>query len=113
MRAAGYLIVYSMTTNSAELTPMQPEVLRRERIEQKRLNAEDKATFARLKDVLSMEAERTWLRSGLTKAQSTTKGDDKPLDVFNESLRVFPGLRLVERVQGNFIDETAERPKKK
>lgn len=110
MRLNGFLIVYSMETNSAELTSMQPAILRREGIQQKRLTAEDKAAFAKFKDVLSMDSERTWLRAGLTKAQSTTTGDDKPLDVFNEALRVFPGARLVERNQGNFIDKGAKRP---
>jgi len=112
MRLNGFLIVYSMETNSAELTSMQPAILRREGIQQKRLTTEDKAAFAKFKDILSMDSERTWLRAGLTKAQSTTTGDDKPLDVFNEALRVFPGARLVDRNQGNFIDKTAERPKK-
>lgn len=102
MRANGFLIVYSMEKNEAELTSMTPDVLKRQGIQQKRLSAEDKATFVKLKDILSMLAERSWLVAGLTKAQSVAKGGDKPLEVFNEVLRVFPGARLVERRQGNF-----------
>lgn len=108
MRRGGYLIIYSMEKNEAELVPMQPAVLKRENIQQKRLTAEDKALFLRLKDVLSMDVERTWLRTGLAKAD-----DAKPKTVhgscvatFNEALRLFPGSRLVERRQGNFVDES-------
>lgn len=100
-RRNGYLIVYSMAKNVADLVSMTEGVMKREGIQQKRLSAEDKATFSRLRDVFSMQAERAWLRQGLAKA------GPQPLAVFEEVLRVFPGSRLVERRQGNFVKENA------
>lgn len=112
MRANGFLIVYSMETNTVAMTSMESAVLKRQGIIQRRLTAEDKANFSKFVDVLSMDAERSWLSQRLAKAQSerVNKPDDRPLDLFNESIRVFPGVRFVERRQGNFIDESANRP---
>ena len=108
MRRNGFLIVYSMEKNVAELTSMSPNVLKREGIQQKRLPAPDKAFFAKFQDVFSIEAERAWLRAGLSKAQSAANNlNDKPLDVFEEVIRVFPGARLIERRSGNFQCKTS------
>lgn len=112
MRKNGYLVIYDMAKNVADLVTMTPAVLKREGIQQKRLTAEDKAMFLRLRDVLSMQCERTWLRTGLEKAEAVSPKKHKGncVAIFDETLRLFSGSRLVERRQGNFVDETATWP---
>lgn len=109
-RRNGYLIIYSMEKNVAELVSMEPAVLKREGIQQKRMTSEDKASFLKLRDVMTMQMERVWLRTGLAKAMADPKHkrlQGNCVETFDECLRLFPGSRFVERRQGKFLDLTA------
>lgn len=103
-RRNGYLIVYSMEKNIAEMVSMTPAVLKREGIQQTRQTAEDKALFLKLRDVMTMQMERIWLRSNLEKAQAKKPEgmQGNCVEIFDECLRLFPGSRFVERRQGKF-----------
>lgn len=111
LRTNGYLVVYSKDKNAAELVSMEAAVLKAQGINQRRITAEERNTFARLKETLSIDAERSWLGPRLKKAEEGAEDvNDKPFGLFNEVIRVFPGARFAERVQGNFIDGSARRP---
>lgn len=102
-RANGYLIVYSTEKSKAEIVSMSPAALKQHGIHQTRFSAADRDFFNKHNDVFSMMAERAWLRQGLQKAS------EEAAKVFEEVLRVFPGARFVERIQGKFVDESARK----
>lgn len=95
MRGRGYVIVYSVEQRQATLEAMAPAVVRRLGIPQKRLNADDRAAWEKWRPVVSIAAERAWIRAGLTKADEKAKTNS--LGLFDEVIRVFPGTRFVER----------------